>query len=304
MAHISVHDTVLLAAEAAELEAIALVPHRLPELSLLCARLAALVEMDPDARVVLGGVGLVKGIATLLKPLCEKTSQSAEEHLCQAGEMLVRLLGLLLRADSNAAVLHVRGDAILLARLARTSAARGLRLAAITALQNMSAGECATAERSQTIGLLIEGLQLCAKAVAACLSTQDRAAGLEEAVWQARVTLSALSHSMTGRYMPLSDAKQMESEGAPAAASESVAAFVQVRRAPAAHRTPLVIGCHTPSSPAQKALFPNPLRSTSSVARCLVAWWTRRMQCCARGSRSQFRGTASNRALESGDRET
>eukprot|EP00966_Prymnesium_polylepis_P208530 4831227-Prymnesium_polylepis.1 len=134
--HFSVHDTVALAAEAAELEYIALDHTRLSDVLMLCAKLTALVERDADARVVLGGVGLVKGIATLLKPLCEATTHDVSDHLLQAGEPLLRLLGLLLRADSNAAVLHVRGDAILLARLARWSAARGLRRAALTALQN------------------------------------------------------------------------------------------------------------------------------------------------------------------------
>ena len=47
-------------------------------------------------------MGLIKGLASLLKPLCEATCHVADATLCQAGEALIELLGLLLLADQNA----------------------------------------------------------------------------------------------------------------------------------------------------------------------------------------------------------
>ncbi|KAL1521400.1 hypothetical protein AB1Y20_021065 [Prymnesium parvum] len=222
MAHISVHDTVTLAAEAVELEHLALDPRKQQEVLLLCRKLTALVELDPDASVVLGGVGLVKGIATLLKPLCDDALQADGGALAAVGEPIIRLLALLLRADSNAAVLHVRGDAALLARLAQRRAPRGIRRAATIALQNMSAGECAVAERAQTIALLLQTLELSVARVGARLAAAGGADDTADASWGAALTLSALWHAMDGSYMAFGASTRAEPAAGRAAADESL----------------------------------------------------------------------------------
>ena len=81
---------------------------------------------------------------------------------------------------------QVRGDTILLARLARWSMSRGLRRAAIKALQSMLVSDCTAAERVHTIGLLVEGLQLSVQAVTTHCSAGDGPSDSPEAIWQAR----------------------------------------------------------------------------------------------------------------------
>ena len=111
MVALSVYDTARLAANADEVVRIALDPSHTERVQVLCAMFTSLIMSNEDARLVLGGVGLVKGLAALLKTLCEATCHEANDQLCQAGEALVSLLGLLLRADQNAAILHVPAPA-------------------------------------------------------------------------------------------------------------------------------------------------------------------------------------------------
>ena len=163
-------------------------------LTAACGLFSEAAAADAELSAELGRAGLVKGLADLLRPLADRAAGDESSASDDAAPVaLVRLLAVLLRAAPNAALVHLRGDAALLAQLGRTARGRPLRHAALAAGQAMGVAGGA-AEAAAAVELLVEALQQCAAPV----RTRRPADG---ACWQAVATLCALWHTLEGRPM-------------------------------------------------------------------------------------------------------
>ena len=109
-------------------------------------------------------------------------------------------LGWLLPTSRNAAVLHVRGDATLLVRLARTGGSRPLRRAAIVDLTLLHLADGAPADAASLATMLVESLELCIPHLAHHASGLPPASSHDyDPVWQSSSSLAALSNLFGGR---------------------------------------------------------------------------------------------------------
>ena len=87
------------------------------------------------------------------------------------------------------------------ARIARWASTRRLRHAATALLQSTLLS--ARAPIAHGVTLLLEGLQLCVQTVHARAAASGTQADCPDSAWQAAVMLSALWHTLHGRYMPM-----------------------------------------------------------------------------------------------------
>ena len=177
------------------------------------AEIRLVAKSHPSAKTLLvGSTALATGLAGALRPMSERVCLS-EAHIAAgyspnlpdadglaAAESVLWLLGWLLPTSRNAAVLHVRGDATLLVRLARTGGSRPLRRAAIVDLTLLHLADGAPADAASLATMLVESLELCIPHLAHHASGLPPASSHDyDPVWQSSSSLAALSNLFAGR---------------------------------------------------------------------------------------------------------
>lgn len=192
----------------------------------LCDLHQTLTELRRVARasisagaMLCGSLGLVTGFAGALRHLCdaacideaapspkEKEEEADRAPAVAIAEGVLWLLGWLLPAAQNAAVLHVRGDAALLIRLYRGGTSRQIRHAALVAHTLLHLGSGGSAEdAASAVQMAIEATAACEPALRARAGDQAATEDDDGATWQAVSGLCALAHLCEGRSMAHSD---------------------------------------------------------------------------------------------------